>query len=267
MAKGEVEQAGSYKLTSYTRSAIIFVLLLPLTYTSYRLTWRPTGFTHLRAHCAHVPPIAASEFHQRQTALAETLYSSNAAAYIAEPGANALFFGNISQTAWHLSERPLLLIVSPVPDSGRVQAKITVLTPKFEATRAKLLQIPAPNVSYVEWAEDEDPYQIAVSALSLSGGTVFVAESSRLFISDGIKAAAPNSKVVSAPQSIRSLRERKSSAEVALLRCANEVTQYTAHHERARWLIFAPGHPSRHTHCTSTNVLRDPPIPNTAAHA
>lgn len=206
------------------------MLLLPLTYIFFRLVppsspqARLEGFEHLRAHCAAVPPIAASEFHQRQTALAEALHTMNASAYIAEPGANALFFGNISQSSWHLSERPLLLMVSPMRTSdGSIQSKVTILTPKFETTRAKLLSIPAPNVTYVEWAEDENPYQIALSALSVSEGTIFIGESSRLFVSDGLQAAAPNARVISAPQSIRSLRERKSPAEVALLRCANEV--------------------------------------------
>lgn len=186
-------------------------------------------FAHLRDHCADTPPIAASEFHQRQAALAQTLHALNGSAYIAEPGANALFFGNISQSSWHLSERPLLLIVSPVQISdGPIEAKVTILTPKFEATRAKLLSIPAPNVTYIEWAEDEDPYQKAVSSFSASTstpGTIYVSESSRLFISDGLQAAIPNTKVLSAPISIRSLRESKSSAEVTLLRCANEVKE------------------------------------------
>jgi hypothetical protein len=206
------------------------VLLLPFTYLFFRIAppsfsrKRLGEFDHLRTHCAAIPPIATSEFHQRQTALAQTLHTLNANAYIAEPGANALFFGNISESSWHLSERPLLLIVSPMSTSdGSIDAKVTILTPKFETTRAKLLSIPVPNVTYVEWAEDENPYQIAISALSISEGTIFVAESSRLFISDGLQAAAPNVKVLSAPQYIRSLRERKSPAEIALLRCANEV--------------------------------------------
>lgn len=184
-------------------------------------------FAHLRAHCAGVPPIGAAEFHQRQAALAQTLHALNGSAYIAEPGANALFFGNISQSSWHLSERPLLLIVSPMQTSdGSIEPKVTILTPKFEATRAKLLPIPAPNVTYIEWAEDENPYQKAVSSVSAStsaSGTIYVAESSRLFISDGLQAAIPAAKVISAPLSIRRLRERKSPTEIALLRCANEV--------------------------------------------
>ncbi|KAF8509540.1 Creatinase/aminopeptidase [Gautieria morchelliformis] len=230
-------------------ATIFFVLLLPLVYLFSRtgaygsFLWPRTlgDFTYLRTHCADIPPIAVSEFHQRQAALAQTLHALKASAYIAEPGANALFFGNISQSSWHLSERPLLLIVSPVSISnGSIKAKITVLTPKFEATRAKLLSIPAPNVTYVEWAEDEDPYQKAVSSLSVSTlteGTIFVAESSRLFISDGIQAAAPGVKVTSAPLSIRSLRERKSPAEVALLRCANEVTLLATRAVRAKMYL------------------------------
>ncbi|KAF8590441.1 Creatinase/aminopeptidase [Ramaria rubella] len=212
-------------------SVIILLLLLPFAYLSFFLNGykpsRHTQFAHLRDHCTNVPPITPSEFHQRQRTLAQTLHALNASAYIAEPGANALFYGNISQSSWHLSERPLLLIISPIPVDGRVEAKVAVLTPKFEASRAKLLSIPAASVTYVEWAEDEDPYQKVVGSLVASapaGGAIYIAESSRLFIKDGIHHAAPNVLVASPPPTIRSLRERKSPAEIALLRCSNEVT-------------------------------------------
>ncbi|KIJ44206.1 hypothetical protein M422DRAFT_207832 [Sphaerobolus stellatus SS14] len=181
-------------------------------------------FASLHNYCAHVPPIATSEFHARQSALAKALLDLNASAYIAEPGANALFFGNISDSNWHLSERPLLLIVTPFTTSdGQVKPNVTILTPKFETGRAKLLSIPASEVTFVEWAEDEDPYKAAVSALP-SQGTIYIAEATRLFIRDGIQEAVSDRAVLSAPLAIRSLRERKSPAEIALLRCVNEAT-------------------------------------------
>ncbi|KAI5122038.1 hypothetical protein M0805_006023 [Coniferiporia weirii] len=184
------------------------------------------SFEHLAAHCADVAPIGASEFYARQQSLAEALHTSGASAYISEPGASAQFFANLSSSQWHLSERPLLLIVAPELVNGSVKPLVSVLTPTFEATRSKLLPIVAKdNVSYFEWPEDADPYSIAVSAIPPgNSGDVFVDGSMRKFVVDGLDNALPKSNVLSAPLEIRSLRERKSPAEINILRCANEVT-------------------------------------------
>ncbi|THH20377.1 hypothetical protein EW146_g973 [Bondarzewia mesenterica] len=181
----------------------------------------------LTSHCANVAPIPASEFHQRQQLLAEALYKMNASAYIAEPSASALYFANISDSSWHLSERPLLLLVSPqVTDDGAVSAKTSILTPTFEATRAKFLPIPADNVSFHEWPEDVNPYEVAVGSLPsfAEGDKIYVDENTRHFIVDGIQKAAPRSQILLAPVEIRDLRQRKSAAELEIMKCANEVT-------------------------------------------
>ncbi|KAL5490262.1 hypothetical protein ACEPAI_5095 [Sanghuangporus weigelae] len=186
----------------------------------------PHSFDHLAAHCAEVKPISSTEFLTRQQSLAEVLHSLNASAYIAEPGANAQFFGNISSSNWHLSERPLLLIVAPeVGSDAKVNPRVSALTPSFEATRARTLSIPAQNnVSFFEWPEDANPYEIAISALSDKKGPIFVDGSIRKFIADGLASVRPGSEVVSAPLQVRSLRETKSPAELDIIRCANEVT-------------------------------------------
>ncbi len=88
------------------------------------------------SHCSHLGPLPASEFHARLSALGEAPTTLNASAYIAEPGASALYYANVSSSHWHLSERPLLLIVD-------ASARVTVLMPKFEGTRARLLSIPS----------------------------------------------------------------------------------------------------------------------------
>ncbi|KAI6164352.1 hypothetical protein EDD17DRAFT_1563982 [Pisolithus thermaeus] len=49
----------------------------------------------LAKHCKHTRPIPESEFIERQHMLAHALYASKASAYVAEPGTNAQFFGNI----------------------------------------------------------------------------------------------------------------------------------------------------------------------------
>ncbi|TFK76598.1 Creatinase/aminopeptidase [Pluteus cervinus] len=174
-------------------------------------------------HCADFPPISASEFSDRQTRLAESLHRLNASAYIAEPGATALYYANISTSHWHLSERPLLLVVTPSLIGDKIEPKITVITPKFEATRAKLLPIPA-QVQFVEWPEEADPYRVAASVFPKGSNTVFVDSSIRHFLVHGLQQAIPQSQVATAPNEITQLRERKSPAELAILKCANEAT-------------------------------------------
>jgi hypothetical protein len=193
-------------------------------------------FLHLADHCKTVKPISASEFHDRQNALAAILHTSGASAYIAEPGPNALYFANISSNQWYLSERPFLLVITPVEvntsiETGtvtKIEAKVSILTPLFEASRAKLLQVPTKNeINFVTWAEDENPYDALLSAFNPLGdlmhNKVVVDESSRFLIVEGIRQANSHILVEGPSNDILALRERKSAAEATILRCANEV--------------------------------------------
>ncbi|OJT14606.1 hypothetical protein TRAPUB_8852 [Trametes pubescens] len=189
----------------------------------------PTGpdFSHLASHCAHITPIPSQSYIERQDALARTLRSLNASAYVAEPGASAAYFANISSSHWHLSERPLLLVVQPITDEhGETRANVSVLTPYFEQTRAKLLPIPSDaGVTYTAWPEDHNPYERALSLLpELEGATIYVDGNVRTFVTDGLQKAAPKALVSSAPVEVRRLRERKSTEEIDILKCANEAT-------------------------------------------
>lgn len=103
---------------------------------------------------------------------------------------------------------------------------MSILTPSFEATRAKLLPIPSlSNITYPEWPEHADPYVAALSVISkTSKGPIYVDGATRLFIVDGLQKAAPFTTVQSAPVEIRRLRERKSKEELEIMKCANEVS-------------------------------------------
>ncbi|KAF8184894.1 peptidase M24 [Mycena galopus ATCC 62051] len=176
-------------------------------------------------HCDHLGPIGAAEFQARQNSLAKILVDLNASAYIAEPGSSSLFYGNISQSNWKLSERPLLLIVTPERIGESIEAKVSILTPVFEAPRAKMLPISSSkDIKFIEWAEESNPYEHAMSILSERPGSVFVDGQIRNFIVDGLQAARPLATLASAPYEIRRLRERKSPAEIELMKCVNEAT-------------------------------------------
>ncbi len=89
-----------------------------------------TSLRRLASHCAEISPISKGEYLERQTKLAHTLYSLGGQAYIAEPGANTQYFANFSIAEWYLSERPLLLIISPVTNESGILPQVTILTPK-----------------------------------------------------------------------------------------------------------------------------------------
>ncbi|KAJ7771707.1 peptidase M24, structural domain-containing protein [Mycena metata] len=175
-------------------------------------------------HCDHLSPITSAEFQTRQNSLARALNQLNASAYIAEPGASSLYYGNISTSNWGLSERPLLLVITPQQNGEEIGAKVSVLTPTFEASRAKMLPIVSNDVTFIEWAEEANPYEHALTILSGTPGSVYVDGATRNFIVDGLRDAHPQADVSSAPYEIRRLRERKSPAEIELLKCANEAT-------------------------------------------
>ena len=178
-------------------------------------------FAEISGYCSHVPPIPAEEFLERQQRLVDTLMSLNASAYITEPGPSAHYYANLS--SWDLSERPLLLIISPGASS---RPNVTILTPSFEESRVKLMTIPSRNpVSYATWREEVNPYAVAVEAIPAlaTKGPVFVDGEMRTFVLDGLSKAAFLTPVLAAPVEIQRLRQRKSHRELEILKCANEV--------------------------------------------
>lgn len=224
-----------FYLTRFCLQLWLIVFALTLALSTIRLWTAPnpsdtdsdSDFAHLSSHCDHIKPIPTKSYIARQDELAQTLHSLGASAYIAEPGANAAFYANLSGSHWHISERPLLLIVTPALESGAVKGNISILTPTFEATRARLLPVPSDeDIGYPEWPEDVDPYEVAVSAipsLKEGNGIIYVDGSMRQFVVDGLQRAAAGSQVAIAPVEIRRLRERKSEEELAIMKCVNEV--------------------------------------------
>lgn len=201
-------------------------------------------FSHLASHCAHIPPIASGSFVARQDSLARTLHSLNVSAYIAEPGASAGFFANLSRSHWGLSERPLLLVVQPqTDDAGTVRANVSILTPAFEETRAKTVPIPSDaGVTYTAWAEDVNPFSTALALIpDLDDATVYVDGDVRTFVTDGLQKAAPAAKVLNAPVEVKRLRERKSSEELDIMKCVNEVGSWFCYEDTISFLTSNRG--------------------------
>ncbi|QRV89524.1 Metallopeptidase family M24 [Ceratobasidium sp. AG-Ba] len=224
---------------------LVFIgLISPGYFSDLTSTFTPDDdnpFEHLRAHCAHSKPISAQTFVDRQVALARVLHENGIGAYVAEPGASATYFANVSTRQWHTSERVFLVAISPVVDEdhGNVRARVSVLAPKFEEDRARLLGIPSMDpIEYVTWAEEKNPYETLLDTLGNHVGVIAADEAIRLFVSEGLKDAGKGRlDVKMAPRSIRALRERKGPEELALMRCANEVTLLAIRAVRERMYI------------------------------
>ena len=125
---------GRHILSARLVCGIVFLLIFFLSKDLVKDLWHHSGYQSLSSHCAGIPPISNLEYQTRQTDLAKTLHALNASAYMTEPSANSQFFANFSTAQWFLSERPLLLIITPSFDSveGVVERKVTILTPKVK---------------------------------------------------------------------------------------------------------------------------------------
>jgi Xaa-Pro aminopeptidase len=99
-----------------------------------------------RSSLDRVPPISRKEFTSRQKQLTEQVGKAGVDVFIAEPGGTTQYYANFSTHSWGLSERPFLLVVT--------EEEMFFLTPSFEVSRARLLNIPSESrVEFVPWED------------------------------------------------------------------------------------------------------------------
>ena len=146
--------------------------------------------------------------------------------WVGEPGTSAEYFlGGFSSRDWWLSERPLLLVIS----AG--SSNVTVLTAKFEQSRAELVHLPKEvreRTTFVPWLESESPYDILNTYLAKEPGSgskkVVWDGQVRSFITAGLRNVGWSDASDKEVERVKELRERKDEREVGLLRCANQVS-------------------------------------------
>lgn len=172
---------------------------------------------------------------------------SSGEVFVMEPGASSLYYTGTGSHEWHTSERPFLFLISN-RGNGDGKTVLSVLTPAFEASRAKLLSFPGLDteheVEYIEWKEEENWAEVLVRYLKTGSGAIGDANwtmklhfdpAVRTFISAGIAHALVGTdddvrvSMDVADARILSVRERKSSDEIAVLKCANEVSSFIIH--------------------------------------
>ncbi|ODO11062.1 hypothetical protein I350_01664 [Cryptococcus amylolentus CBS 6273] len=170
----------------------------------------------------------------------ETLVSSlpPSTVWVAEPGASASYFiGSFSSEEWWLSERPFLVVVGQSFD-GR--PRVYLVTPTFEALRARLLELPEEVrhiARWVEWREDQSPYQVLGAALEDDGETFVLDPMVRHFVGQGLRKVLQEETDEEVLASVSLIRERKTTHEVDLLRCANQKTLHAIRQTRKRMYL------------------------------
>jgi len=136
-------------------------------------------------------------------------------AVVLEGGTTMSYFVNVR---WGLSERPFLLVI---PAKGEV----AYISPAFEEQRAREVIKFSKDVRV--WQEDEDALALVAGVLKDRGvatAKIGVEERVRFFVADGLANAVPAAKVVLATPVTAGCRMIKSSAEIANMQYAMDIT-------------------------------------------
>ena len=155
--------------------------------------------------CSSIPSIPIQSYINRRKTLSQILNSNSNSKhtisksnqindiFITEPNPTSSYYTKIDQFNWNLSERVFLIgITSRLNQDGVIETLVMVLTPRFEADRARLLVIPGllndgsvvgggdegggeggggergtnESLVFVEWEESESPIEVFVRYLS-----------------------------------------------------------------------------------------------------
>ena len=149
-------------------------------------------------------------------ARAQSLMRANGiGAVLIEPGASLVYFTGIR---WHRSER---LTAAVLPADGDA----CIVTPFFEEPSIReTLDVPG---EVRVWQEDEDPLRLIAGFLKdrkLADRPIGIEETLRYFAVDGLQRVLPNVRLVSANPVVRGCRMIKTSAELALMQKATDIT-------------------------------------------
>jgi len=161
-------------------------------------------------------PITAQEHAERIAKLQSLMQQRKIAALLVEAGSSLEYFTGIR---WRRSERTTAALIPA--ESG-----VVVVTPFFEEPSIReLLKISA---DVRTWNEDESPFDLIAKALHdrpVTAGPLAVEDTTRFFIIDRVtKLSGAGREIVSGEDLVNACRMVKSSAELALMQAANNVT-------------------------------------------
>lgn len=176
----------------------------------------PPAIAALKDRRNEVRPITAGERKQRIERARELMQAGRLDAIVLSGGKSMQYFTGVR---WGVSER---LFLAVIPRQGPV----FWVAPKFEEDRAREVN-PDRDPRIYTWQEDEDPYALTGQALAdagISTGRVGVEERTVYVFSDNLRRSNNALEMTSATAVTAGCRARKSAAELALLKLANEVT-------------------------------------------
>jgi Xaa-Pro dipeptidase len=176
---------------------------------------RPDASPRLQSITADAVPISINERLDRVAKAQKLMARFKIDAILVEPGSAMLYFSGIS---WWRSERLTALII---PREG----EIAVVTPYFEEPSVRESMTLGQDVR--TWHEHEDPFERVAGVLrdrGFRGGRIGLENTVRYFAVEGLRRAAPEFDIVTALPVTQGCRMYKSSAEIALMRKASEVT-------------------------------------------
>jgi Xaa-Pro dipeptidase len=172
-----------------------------------------------------VKPISVEERRARLEKVQSLLRAQRVRALLIEPGSSLEYFTGVR---WHRSERTTAAIV---PSRGGV----IVVTPAFEEPSVReTLQV---GGDVRPWDEDKSPFALVADALrdrAAGAGPLAIEETTRFFIVDGVRKAMGGLEVISGASLVRACRMIKSSAELALMQAANDVTMAALRYVHSR---------------------------------
>ena len=187
----------------------------------------PPSIAALKSMKAEATPITNEERLARIERARQLMKEHGLDAVAMMGGTSLVYFSNVR---WWNSER-LGLLVLPVKGSP------FFVCPAFEEERAQeqLALGPLGKTDVRIFQEDEDPYALVAAGLKdrgIAAGKLGIEEKTYFNFADGVAAAAPALKIVSATPVTAGCRMVKSAHEIELMKLANRVTlkAYAAAH-------------------------------------
>ncbi len=174
-----------------------------------------SAINDLQSITGDVVPITEQERKARIDKAQRLLTEQKIEALILDAGTSMEYFTGIN---WWPSERTMVAII---PAKGDVR----YVCPAFEESRLRE-RIKIGKLVYA-WQEDESPYKqiaVALKDASILSGDIGIEERLRFFIFDGIRKEAPRLNYISGDPVTIPCRMIKSTAELALMQKANDVT-------------------------------------------
>jgi Xaa-Pro dipeptidase len=171
-------------------------------------------------------PITAAEHGARVAKVQTLMQQRKVAALLVEAGSSLEYFTGIR---WGRSERTMAALIP-------VRGETIIVTPFFEEPSIReTLQITA---DVRPWNEDENPFALIADDMRgapASDGPLAVEPTTRYFIINSVSAlTGAGRQVVSGEELVNACRMVKSSAELALMQTANDVTHAALKHVHGR---------------------------------